>query len=546
MDKRPVKLFLLAAVLTMLAVAFIALIPPGLSSNEEGVLYVQTKNFALNGSFEIHAPALALGFEAKDLAGPGSLFEARDDSLYAVTPPLFPWVASLFYRLAGERAVDFVPVLFAVLAALVMGLTLDRLMRRGFLYWLLIAAFIVGSPVFMQGLLFSGMSLALLLVVCALWLAAAHFGGNPSTAKLFGASVLMGASMFARPEFLPVALAFHLCTAIALTAQKQRKDLAAILAGCAICVSAFVLHDAALHGRFPGPYLQLMMPFYALSPVRIAALAGASAVSFALLLLSRKEGISALGKAALSILSVMLILGAVLLTAARITVSHLMALFPAVLFVFYGFAGRIERLKRGEGMFEAILAATVVSGLVLGASILHPGTWIVCSAWLPIVPLVILLLALERKIIFAGGGMYVVLAFFCGVAFVNGVQESKDRFLQYKDYNAARIGFLERYTRPGEAILFSNAGDMEYAGPLYFDRIFLVAGHPGRQEHFARRLRQKSVDGMYAWTVNPWRLRGFNPYAEQVSPAFPLPPGSKSCCGKSCGARNYYLVRLDA
>jgi hypothetical protein len=76
------------------------------------------------------------------------------------------------------------------------------------------------------------------------------------------------------------------------------------------------------------------------------------------------------------------------------------------------------------------------------------------------VPFVILLIALERKVIFAARGMYIVLAFFCGVAFVNGIQESKDRILKYKDYNAARIAFLEKHTSAGEAILFGDAASM--------------------------------------------------------------------------------------
>jgi hypothetical protein len=162
------------------------------------------------------------------------------------------------------------------------------------------------------------------------------------------------------------------------------------------------------------------------------------------------------------------------------------------------------------------------------------------------VPAVILLIALERKVIFAARGMYLVLAFFCGVAFVNGSQESEDRILKYKDYNAARLAFLERHTSAGDAILFlGDAGSMEHAGPLFFDRVFLVAKSPGDLERFARRLRERGIDGIHAWTVNPLHIKGFNPYGGEAPPAFPPPPGSKSCCGKSCKGKNNYLVRLD-
>jgi hypothetical protein len=163
-----------------------------------------------------------------------------------------------------------------------------------------------------------------------------------------------------------------------------------------------------------------------------------------------------------------------------------------------------------------------------------------------LVPFVILLIALERKAIFDARGMYIVLAFFCGVAFVNGIQESKDRILKYKDYNAARIAFIGKHTSAGDAILFlGDAGSMEHAGPLLFDRVFLVAKSPGDADRFARLLGEKGVDRPYAWTVNPLHIKGFNPYGREAPPAFPPPPGLKSCCGKSCKGKNNYLVRLD-
>ncbi len=545
MKERSGEILFLCAVLATLAGLCFFLSPPGLATDEEAVQYVQMKNFALNGSLEIQSPAFGLGFEAKDLAGRRGLFESRGGSLYAVMPPLFPWIASQLYPLFGERTVDFAPILFVFLSVLVLGLILDRMMKRDFLYWLLLAALLAGSPVFMQGLLFSGMTLGLFLITTALGLMVSHFGGKPSAARLFGASILLGISMLARLECIVLALSLYFGAAIVLGAQKRRKDLLAVFAASVVSACVFVLHDVVLYGRFPGPYFEVLLPLYALSPIRIAALGGSLALSIVLIILSLREGIGPVRKAILSILSIVLVFSSVLLTAARISVSHLMALFPAVLFVFYGVPERIERLKKGEGTLEAILAAAVVFCLVLGAAILRPGAWIVFSAWLPMVPVAILLIALERKVIFAARGMYLVLAFFCGVAIVNGIQESKDRFLKYKDYNAARIAFLERHTSAGDAVIFGEAGSMEHAGPLFFDRVFLVPKNPGDPERFARRLRERGIDGIYAWTLNPLSIERFSPYEGEAPPAFPPPPGSKSCCSGSCKERNFYLVRLD-
>jgi hypothetical protein len=545
LTKRSGEIIFLCAVLATLAGLCFAVIPPGLSSNEEAVQYVQMKNFALNGSFEITSPAQSLGFESADVTGMRGLLEARDGRLYATPPPLFPWVASLFSPVFGERTVDFAPILFVFLSALVLGLILDRVMQRDFLYWLLLATFLLGSPVLMQGFQFSGMALALLLIISACWLLAGHFGEHPSRARLFFASVLMGASAIVRPECLVIVFSYYLCTAIVLFTQKRLGDLWTVFASGVLFLAALVLHDGLLHGRFPGPYLATVLPFYALSPIRVAALGGSLALSFVLIVLSLREGIGPVRKAILSILSVILVFSAVLLTAARISLAHLMALFPAVLFLFYGVPGRLERLRKGEGALEAILAATVFLCLVFGAAILRPGSWIVLSVWPPMVPFVILLIALERKVIFAARGMYIVLAFFCSVAFVNGIQESKDRILKYKDYNAARIAFLEKHTSAGDAVIFGEAGSMEHAGPLFFDRVFLVAKGPGDLERFARRLRERGIDGIYAWTLNPLSIERFNPYEGETPPTFPPLPGSKSCCEKSCKEKNNYLVRLD-
>jgi len=355
----------------------------------------------------------------------------------------------------------------------------------------------------------------------------------------------VGLSAIVRIECLIVVFSYYLCSAIVLFAHRRLGDLWTVFAGGVFCLIVLILHDVVLHGRIPGPYLQLVLPFYALSPIRLAALGGGLALSCVLFILSRREESGPVRKAVLSVLSVILLFGAVLVTAARITVSHLMALFPAVLFLFYGIPERLERLTKGEGTLDAILTAAVVFCLAIGSAILRPGSWIVVTVWLPIVPFVILLIARERKTLFAARGMCLVLAFFCGVAFVNGIEESKKRVLQFREYNAARVAFLEKHTSSGDAVVFDDTGKMEHAGPLFFERVFLVARSPGDQNRLFRTLTAGKVENAYAWTGNPMGLVGFNPYSMEKSPEFPSPPGSKSCCGGSCKGKNDYLVRVN-
>lgn len=151
-------IFLLAALAAIAGLCF-AVAPPGLYSNEEGVRYVQMRNFAENGTLEIAWPGYRLGFGAEDLAGQGGHFESRDGRLFAITPPLFPSVASLFYPVVGERAVDVAPILFVFLSVLLLGATLDRVMPRGVLYYLLLAALLAGSPALLLAYKFSGVEL---------------------------------------------------------------------------------------------------------------------------------------------------------------------------------------------------------------------------------------------------------------------------------------------------------------------------------------------------------------------------------------------------
>ena len=548
MKANPGENLFLVVVLTTLAGLFYFLASPGLATNEEGVLYVQMKNFVVSGSFEITSPAQSLGFEPADVTGMRGHLEARDGRLYAIAPPLFPWVASLFYPLVGERAVDFTPILFVCLSALVLGVTLDRVMPRGVLYYLLLAAFLAGSPALLLAYKFSGQSLALCMIVAGLFLLVRHFGAESSNrGTLAGSSFLAGAAVLAGFEFLFVAVSLLLAAGAVFSIQKRWTDLASVAAGAALALAVLVLHDSILQGGFPGPYLRKMLPYYQISGIRSAVFAGCFIVSGALFAAARREGLAPFLRALFTVLPVVLLLVTVSLTAARITVSHLMAVFPAVLFCFYGLPGRIERLLKGEGALEAILAGTVILCLILGAAIHRPNPGMILAVWLPLVPFVVLLLAVEHRRIFDDSrGMYVVLLLFGGVALLNNLQEVRSNVWTYKDYNARRIEFLRQHTSTGDAVLFYDTASMEHAGPLFFERVFLVAARPGEQEGYARQLADRGIARAYAWTFDPFRdVRGFDPYAHEAMQRFPMLSKRGSCCGGTCRERYFYFIRLD-
>jgi hypothetical protein len=346
-------------------------------------------------------------------------------------------------------------------------------------------------------------------------------------------------------EFLFIAVSYLLSAGIVFALQKRWRDLAAFAAGATLALIALVLHESILHGGFPGPYLKLMLPFYGLSGIRCALFAGCLAVSLALFAASRRKGAGPVLQALLSVLPVLLMLAAVLISAARITVFHLMAVFPAVLFGFYGLPERMERLMKREGSLESILTWTVILGVLFGVVIQRPDVDRVLEVWLPLVPFVVLLLGAERRRIFDSGGMYVVLLFFSGVALLNNLQDARSDLWRYKDYNARRIEFFQQNTSAGDAVVFYDTGSMAHAGPLFFERVFLVASRPGDPERFARKLGERGIEKAYAWTVNPLGVKGYNPYDEKPAAVFPPLGRAKSCCGGSCKAKNFYLVRFD-
>ena len=548
MKQRVGEIIFLSAALAAFAGLCFAVAPPGLQSNEEGVHYVQLRNFAMSGSHEIVWPGFPFGFGAGDLAGQGGFFESRDSRLLAIAPPLFPWIASLLYPMLGERAVDFAPILFVVLSALVLGVTLDRVMPRGVLYYILLAAFLIGSPVLLLAYTFSGQSLGLLLLVSGLFLLVRHVGTESTNrGSLAGSSFLAGAAVLAGFEFLFVAVSFMLAAGAVFCIQKRWTELASVAAGAALALAVLVLHDSILYGGYPGPYLRKMLPYYEISGLRSAVFAGCFVTSGILFAASRKEGIGPILRAVLTVLPVVLLLVAVSSSAARITVSHLMAVFPLVLFCFYGLPGHMDRLMKRQDVIQATLALTVILCLFFGAAIYRPNPERTLAVWLPLVPFVVLLLGVEHRRIFDDSkGMYVVLLLFSGVAMLHNLQEVRSNVWLYKDYNARRIEFLRQHTAAGDAVLFYDTASMEHAGPLFFERVFLVASRPGEQERYARQLAERGIARAYAWTFDPFRdVRGFDPYAHEAMQRFPMLSKRGSCCGGTCRDRFFYLIRLD-
>jgi hypothetical protein len=81
---------------------------------------------------------------------------------------------------------------------------------------------------------------------------------------------------------------------------------------------------------------------------------------------------------------------------------------------------------------------------------------------------------------------------------------------------------------------------MEHAGPLFFERVYLVAPQEVDFERILKTLKKKGVSHLYLWSTEPSDVtRWGNPYDKDSYRTLPM----VSSCPSSCNS-NYYLLRV--
>ena len=233
------------------------------------------------------------------------------------------------------------------------------------------------------------------------------------------------------------------------------------------------------------------------------------------------------------------LLGGMAVLSSRIELSDLLAFFPLVFLVFYGIGERLDHwLAAGEGSLGLVLTMTVFFCLAGGAIVMPGGAGPAGVLLLPVVPCVVLLVGLERERIFRYRGMYLILAFLVLIGVVNGYEPAKDSY-RASLYNAERVAFIRSNTAAGDVVVFGDRGSMEHAGPLFFDRVFLIAGREEGMRTILGKLRDRGIHLCHLWTMDRSLVFRFgNPYGEDRRDVFPPPGGS----GRSPG---FSLIRLD-
>lgn len=530
-------LFLLV-LFSALAVLFVTLPPLGLQSNTEGARYIQMKNFAMHGSLAIPYPGDALGFGAAEFIQTPFFFETGDGELRTILPPFFSWLTSNFYPLFGERVVHFLPLLSLFFALIVMARTLGQVTERGPFYFVLLLIFLA-SPVLWHIFGFTEHTTAVFLFVGGLYFLTRYFSKANSAADLFLASLLTGASVFVMPGFVIALAAFTLSNAIVLVRERKWRDLSLVFLGGLLPVFARALHEQLLYGSVPGLHLALELRQFALSPARILVLLAVLCVPGVFVAVAGRAALKPAVKSGFYFMASLAVLGGIAALFSRIDRSDLLAFFPMVFLVFYGIGERLDHwLAAGEGSLGLVLTTTVFFCLAGGVIVTFRGAGPAGELLLPVVPCVVLLLGLERKWIFRYRGMYMILALFMLIGVVNGYAPAKNNY-GASLYNADRVAFIRSNTADGDVIVFGDRGAMEHAGPLFFERVFLIAGREEGLRDIMGRLRDRGIDLFHLWTMDRFMVFRFgNPYSEDRKEVFPLPRGSG-------GRSGFSLIRVD-
>ena len=120
---------------------------------------------------------------------------------------------------------------------------------------------------------------------------------------------------------------------------------------------------------------------------------------------------------------------------------------------------------------------------------------------LEIVPFVIVFVAAEEKRIFSAKPAWVLLAGLLLASASFGLLGLKNDVWPFVKYNAQRVEFLKRHTANGDVVVFEHNRLMEHAGPLFFERVYLVARDSSQLAEIEGRLRSRRVATYYYyWT----------------------------------------------
>lgn len=252
---KKVDMALFAVVFVALAGVFLFTPPLNIWSNDEAVKYIQMKNFYLHHTLALEYPGKVLGL-GHDHLKPGQLliFE-KVGKLYAVFPPLYPWLSSLLHPVAGEKALNVLPLAAFFLSFILLAKTARMLIDRSHfypVYLALLLTFLVASPALIYALKQFEHIPALFCTFSGLYFTVLYFTRSSSPLHLFLSTFLLSSGIFFRTEIYFMAAAFGLALGWSLLKMGRKRDMVSALAGFAVPGIANGVLNYFLYGSLLG------------------------------------------------------------------------------------------------------------------------------------------------------------------------------------------------------------------------------------------------------------------------------------------------------
>jgi len=427
------------------------------------------------------------------------IFVHRGEKLYCSYPPLFTYLSSLFYPLLGDRVTSLLPLLSFFLSVVVLSGTLRLLLRDRPTYYVLLFGFLLASPVFPYAICFWEHVPALCCVICSLYFLVRYFRLKRSGATLCLSAAMLSVGVFFRSEVILLTIPYTGCLCLTLCAQKQVKKAVMVVICSATPIVCCALFNYRFYGTALGLHVLYNAPGFSFSKRMAALPLGTLVLSFVLAFLTKKSRVAPALKQHLYAFVPLLFIPFMLLFSAFSPVSSLFFAFPLVLLFFLTISDRIEKLLSGSMSLGDILFGATTGFIFLVSYFLAKNPDMSVRYCLPVIPLTIIFIAHEQgRILPARPMVTLVLALF---VFSAGYEAYilKNDIWNYKQYNAERIEFLKTATKPGDIIMVDSQPLMEHSGPLFFERILIVAQNPHELSLYVRLLKEKGVVRSYWW-----------------------------------------------
>ena len=496
-SRKDYLIFLL--ILVCCAAAFGIIPPQGLSSNDEGARYIQMRNFTLYGTLPIQYPGLALGLQSDDVAKQHEVFFEREGKLYSGSPPLFSYLSGLFYPVFGERAVTFLPLLALFVSVLILGATLRLLVHAGLLYYVLLFGFLLASPVYTYAIRFAEHVPAACLALCSLYFLVRYFRVKPALSGLCLSVSLLSAGMFFRPEVVLLTMPYAGYLGLTLVAQRQVRQAGAVLACALAPVVLYALVNRTLYGGTLLVHLFNIALGFHFSARQAALALGTLLLAAMIAYLAKKSSAEVALKRQLYTFVPVLFIPFVVLVSAFSPAPVLFLAFPLVLLIFFALPERVEKLLSEPMSLGNVLFVTIGGFLFLVSWPFANNAAGGIGYCLPAIPFIIVLVAQEGKRLSSAKPIVALAVLLLVFSACYQAYTVKTTIWNYKQYNAERIRFLHTATEPGAVIICDKQARLEHGGPLFFDRVFMVAENGPQFAHLIDLLNEKQIKHAYLW-----------------------------------------------